>query len=159
MSKLRLNKSREFRLLFNFAKICLRNHRYNQRELHDRKQYLRDMFMIKSTTDYSSLEQLGCKIQGSPEICAVEKIVEMIDSDATVTRLSRITEAIEDFYDSLDTESQKIIDLYFFEHNSMRQTAEMVNLSFETLRLRRIPQLVTHAMRYLFGGMVGGIAA
>ena len=106
---------------------------------------------LRSSSDFQALATLGCHVDGGTDINTLERIVDMIEDDHMIRRLTARTKAIEDFLKELDDESYIIVDLRYLKRQGLQNVSDQTHLSVDTLRKRRIPRLVELAARYLFG--------
>ena len=52
---------------------------------------------LRSSSDFQALALLGCHVDGGTDINTLERIVDMIEDDYMIRRLTARTKAIEDF--------------------------------------------------------------
>lgn len=152
MNKKYLNRYsiRTSNLIYRQTEEWLRSYTFDKREIENRKEYLRGM-QLRSSSDFQALALLGCHVDGGTDINTLERIVDMIEDDYMIRRLTARTKAIEDFLKELDDENYRIIDLRYFKRQGLQNVSDQTHLSVDTLRKRRIPRLVELAARYLFG--------
>lgn len=152
MNKKYLNRysTRTSNLIYRQTEEWLRSYTFDKREIENRKEYLRGM-QLRSSSDFQALALLGCHVDGGTDINTLERIVDMIEDDYMIRRLTARTKAIEDFLKELDDENYRIIDLRYFKRQGLQNVSDQTHLSVATLRKRRIPLLVELAARYLFG--------
>ena len=151
MNKKYLNRYsiRTSNLIYRQTEEWLRSYTFDKREIENRKEYLRGM-QLRSSSDFQALALLGCHVDGGTDINTLERIVDMIEDDHVIRRLTSRTEAINDFLSRLDEESYQIIDLRYFKSMGLQAVSDTTHLSIDTLRRRRIPRLIEEAARYLF---------
>lgn len=152
MNKKYLNRYsiRTSNLIYRQTEEWLRSYSFDLREINNRKEYLRGM-QLRSSSDFQALALLGCHVDGGTDINTLERIVDMIEDDHMIRRLTARTKAIEDFLKELDDESYNIINLRYIKRQGLQSVSDQTRLSIDTLRKRRIPRLVELAARYLFG--------
>lgn len=152
MKKKYLNRYsiRTSNLIYRQTEEWLRSYTFDKREIENRKEYLRGM-QLRSSSDFQALATLGCHVDGGTDISTLERIVDMIEDDHMIRRLTAHTKAIEDFLSELDEESYNIINLRYIKRQGLQSVSDQTHLSIDTLRKRRIPRLVELAARYLFG--------
>ena len=152
MNKKYLNRYsiRTSNLIYRQTEEWLRSYNFDLREIQNRKEYLRGM-QLRSSSDFQALALLGCHVDGGTDINTLERIVDMIEDDHMIRRLTARTKAIEDFLKELDDESYIIVDLRYLKRQGLQNVSDQTHLSVDTLRKRRIPRLVELAARYLFG--------
>ena len=152
MNKKYLNRYsiRTSNLIYRQTEEWLRSYNFDLREIQNRKEYLRGM-QLRSSSDFQALAALGCHVDGGTDINTLERIVDMIEDDYMIRRLTARTKAIEDFLKELDDESYNIINLRYIKRQGLQNVSNQTHLSVDTLRKRRIPRLVELAARYLFG--------
>ena len=136
-------------LIYRQTEEWLRSYHFDLREIKDREEYLRGL-QLKSSSDFKALETLGCHVDGGPDVTALERIVEMIEDDHIIRRLTSRTSAIKDFLERLDDENYQIIELRYFKSQGLQAISDTTHLSVDTLRRRRIPRLIEEAARFLF---------
>ena len=152
MNKKYLNRYsiRTSNLIYRQTEEWLRSYNFDLREIQNRKEYLRGM-QLRSSSDFQALALLGCHVDGGTDINTLERIVDMIEDDHMIRRLTARTKAIEDFLKELEDESYIIVDLRYLKRQGLQNVSDQTHLSVDTLRKRRIPRLVELAARYLFG--------
>ena len=152
MNKKYLNRYsiRTSNLIYRQTEEWLRSYTLDKREIENRKEYLRGM-QLRSSSDFQALALLGCHVDGGTDINTLERILDMIEDDHMIRRLTARTEAIEDFLRELDEESYNIINLRYIKRQGLQSVSDQTHLSIDTLRKRRIPRLIEQAARYLFG--------
>lgn len=152
MNKKYLNRYsiRTSNLIYRQTEEWLRSYTFDKREIENHKEYLRGM-QLRSSSDFQALALLGCHVDGGTDINTLERIVDMIEDDHMIRRLTARTKAIEDFLKELDDESYIIVDLRYLKRQGLQNVSDQTHLSVDTLRKRRIPRLVELAARYLFG--------
>ena len=152
MNKKYLNRYsiRTSNLIYRQTEEWLRSYNFDLREIQNRKEYLRGM-QLRSSSDFQALALLGCHVDGGTDINTLERILDMIEDDHMIRRLTARTKAIEDFLKELDDESYIIVDLRYLKRQGLQNVSDQTHLSVDTLRKRRIPRLVELAARYLFG--------
>ena len=152
MNKKYLNRYsiRTSNLIYRQTEEWLRSYTFDLREIQNRKEYLRGM-QLRSSSDFQALALLGCHVDGGTDINTLERIVDMIEDDHMIRRLTARTKAIEDFLKELDEESYNIINLRYIKRQGLQSVSDQTHLSIDTLRKRRIPRLIEQAARYLFG--------
>ena len=152
MNKKYLNRYsiRTSNLIYRQTEEWLRSYNFDLREIQNRKEYLRGM-QLRSSSDFQALALLGCHVDGGTDISTLERIVDMIEDDHIIRRLTARTKAIEDFLRELDEESYNIINLRYIKRQGLQSVSDQTRLSIDTLRKRRIPRLIEQAARYIFG--------
>ena len=152
MNKKYLNRYsiRTSNLIYRQTEEWLRSYNFDLREIQNRKEYLRGM-QLRSSSDFQALALLGCHVDGGTDINTLERILDMIEDDHMIRRLTARTKAIEDFLSELDEESYNIINLRYIKRQGLQSVSDQTHLSIDTLRKRRIPRLIEQAARYLFG--------
>lgn len=152
MNKKYLNRYsiRTSNLIYRQTEEWLRSYNFDLREIQNRKEYLRGM-QLRSSSDFQALALLGCHVDGGTDINTLERILDMIEDDHMIRRLTARTKAIEDFLRELDEESYNIINLRYIKRQGLQSVSDQTRLSIDTLRKRRIPRLIEQAARYLFG--------
>ena len=152
MNKKYLNRYsiRTSNLIYRQTEEWLRSYNFDLREIQNRKEYLRGM-QLRSSSDFQALATLGCHVDGGTDINTLERILDMIEDDHMIRRLTARTKAIEDFLRELDEESYNIINLRYIKRQGLQSVSDQTRLSIDTLRKRRIPRLIELAARYLFG--------
>ena len=152
MNKKYLNRYsiRTSNLIYRQTEEWLRSYNFDLREIQNRKEYLRGM-QLRSSSDFQALALLGCHVDGGTDINNLERILDMIEDDHMIRRLTARTKAIEDFLSELDEESYNIINLRYIKRQGLQSVSDQTRLSIDTLRKRRIPRLIEQAARYLFG--------
>ena len=152
MNKKYLNRYsiRTSNLIYRQTEEWLRSYTFDKREIENRKEYLRGM-QLRSSSDFQALALLGCHVDGGTDINTLERILDMIEDDHMIRRLTARTKAIEDFLKELDDESYIIVDLRYLKRQGLQNVSDQTHLSIDTLRKRRIPRLIEQAARYLFG--------
>lgn len=152
MNKKYLNRYsiRTSNLIYRQTEEWLRSYHFDKREINNRKEYLRGM-QLRSSSDFQALALLGCHVDGGTDVTTLERILDMIEDDHMIRRLTARTKAIEDFLKELDDESYSIIDLRYLKRQGLQNVSNQTHLSVDTLRKRRIPRLIEQAARYLFG--------
>ena len=152
MNKKYLNRYsiRTSNLIYRQTEEWLRSYHFDLREINNRKEYLRGM-QLRSSSDFQALATLGCHVDGGTDINTLERIVDMIEDDHIIRRLTARTKAIEDFLRELDEESYNIINLRYIKRQGLQSVSDQTRLSIDTLRKRRIPRLIEQAARYIFG--------
>ena len=152
MNKKYLNRYsiRTSNLIYRQTEEWLRSYNFDLREIQNRKEYLRGM-QLRSSSDFQALALLGCHVDGGTDINTLERIVDMIEDDHIIRRLTARTKAIEDFLRELDEESYNIINLRYIKRQGLQSVSDQTRLSIDTLRKRRIPRLIEQAARYIFG--------
>lgn len=152
MNKKYLNRYsiRTSNLIYRQTEEWLRSYNFDLREIQNRKEYLRGM-QLRSSSDFQALALLGCHVDGGTDINTLERILDMIEDDHMIRRLTARTKAIEDFLRELDEESYNIINLRYIKRQGLQSVSDQTRLSIDTLRKRRIPRLIEQAARYIFG--------
>ena len=152
MNKKYLNRYsiRTSNLIYRQTEEWLRSYNFDLREIQNRKEYLRGM-QLRSSSDFQALATLGCHVDGGTDISTLERILDMIEDDHIIRRLTARTKAIEDFLRELDEESYNIINLRYIKRQGLQSVSDQTRLSIDTLRKRRIPRLIEQAARYIFG--------
>lgn len=152
MNKKYLNRYsiRTSNLIYRQTEEWLRSYNFDLREINNRKEYLRGM-QLRSSSDFQALALLGCHVDGGTDINTLERILDMIEDDHIIRRLTARTKAIEDFLRELDEESYNIINLRYIKRQGLQSVSDQTRLSIDTLRKRRIPRLIEQAARYIFG--------
>ena len=146
MNKKYLNRYsiRTSNLIYRQTEEWLRSYNFDLREIQNRKEYLRGM-QLRSSSDFQALALLGCHVDGGTDINTLERIVDMIEDDHIIRRLTARTKAIEDFLRELDEESYNIINLRYIKRQGLQSVSDQTRLSIDTLRKRRIPRLIEQA--------------
>ena len=146
MNKKYLNRYsiRTSNLIYRQTEEWLRSYTFDKREIQNRKEYLRGM-QLRSSSDFQALALLGCHVDGGTDINTLERIVDMIEDDHIIRRLTARTKAIEDFLRELDEESYNIINLRYIKRQGLQSVSDQTRLSIDTLRKRRIPRLIEQA--------------
>ena len=90
-------------------------------EIQNRKEYLR--YAVRSSSDFQVLATLGCHVDGGTDINTLERILDMIEDDHMIRRLTARTKAIEDFLSELDEESYNIINLRYIKRQGLQHVS------------------------------------
>lgn len=139
--------------LFRFTERCLYDYKENCARLKLKLEYL-EGFTIRSSSDYSSVAELGCRIDGGGEdVPVAQRILELEDLDGEVALLRRRTEPVSELLGLLDeqaTELKTLLKLKYFERRTEWEITEAMHWSARSYHRRR-EALVLKAAGLIFG--------
>ena len=131
MNKKYLNRYsiRTANLIYRQTEEWLRSYTFDKREINNRKEYLRGM-QLRSSSDFQALALLGCHVDGGTDVTTLERIVDMIEDDYMIRRLTARTKAIEDFlkYDFEQLEYHKVQNYHYIFYSLSNQLLNYLHL-------------------------------
>jgi hypothetical protein len=151
----------EYRLpkeLFRFTEGCLYDYKENCSRLQMKLEYL-EGFTIRSSSDYSSLAELGCRIQNGAgeEVPIAQKILELEELDGEILMLKRRTDPIKELIQTLHGdpdgagfELYVLLDRKYFKRQPECVIMTAMHLARRTY-FRHRDILVTKAASLIFG--------
>ena len=136
--------------LFKFTEKCLRDYQINLLELQRRKEYL-EAILSRSPTDFKTLSELGTHIDGSPECCSTQSVIERINEDDEMIRLRKRTEPLTEFHKTLSQEEYRFIYMRYTQRQSWNNIADEMHISVDSARGYWRGRLVKRAAELLMG--------
>lgn len=126
------------------AETVLYNYCNNIKSIEDIKEYIRGT-QLKSSSDFRSLEELGCHVTGGEHLCPIQRIIEEMESDRTIKYLMRRIRAVNDLIGQLKTEDIELVKLKYFDRLASQDISRLTNIKPNTIKQRRLPRILNTA--------------
>lgn len=133
--------------IFQYVESCLYNYRENRERLDLKRLELRNIPLLRSTTDYQ--ERVNAGIMTSEPVAVIMLRIESIEED--IRRLEKKTEPVTRLIFTLREQRSPLVDLLdyrYFQQLPWDRCLELLHVSRGTFKLWRV-RLIEKAARML----------